>query len=140
MGLSQSVNDGPIVLRSDGVGNGFVQALHVRTRFVSPEEESSLSHHVFALDSPSPLPPPAEAPHPEALVPIVEEASALVPRLRLQNLEGFAKELIEDDWDFDEALWVLAEVCRAVPELQHKAGLYRHGGRVGDFGSSTDTS
>ena len=37
MGLSPSVNDGHIVLRSDGVGNGFVQTLHVRTRLVSPE-------------------------------------------------------------------------------------------------------
>ncbi|OLP77950.1 hypothetical protein AK812_SmicGene41930 [Symbiodinium microadriaticum] len=35
---------------------------------------------------------------------------SLRPKLsRLQNLEGFAKELIEDDWDFDEALWVLEE-------------------------------
>ena len=37
MGLSPSVNDGHIVLRSDGVGNGFVQTLHVRTRLVSPD-------------------------------------------------------------------------------------------------------
>ena len=37
MGLSPSANDGHIVLRSDGVGNGFVQTLHVRTRLVSPD-------------------------------------------------------------------------------------------------------
>ena len=49
-----------------------------------------------------------------------------------------AKELIEDDWDLDEALWVLAEACRAAPELQHKAGLYRHGGVVGVLGGTTD--
>ena len=53
-------------------------------------------------------------------------------------MEVFAKELIEDDWDFDGALWVLAEVRRAAPELQHKAGLYRHGGRVGVLGSTAD--
>ena len=35
MGLSLSVNDGHT--RSDGVGNGFVQTLHVRTNLVSPE-------------------------------------------------------------------------------------------------------
>ncbi|CAE7801156.1 GIP [Symbiodinium sp. CCMP2592] len=69
---------------------------------------------VFALDPQPPLPPPAEAPHPEGPVSPVEEESARVARLSLQDLEGLATELIEDDWDLDEALWVLAEVCRAV--------------------------
>ena len=164
MGLSPSVNDGHIVLRSDGVGNGFVQTLHVRTRLVSPEPpplqfvgDSLEEEHappprrvrgkrssgerlddVFAVDPPPPLPPPAEAPHPEGPVPLVEEESARVARLSLQDLEGLAKELIEDDWDLDEALWVLAEACRAAPELQHKAGLYRYGGVVGVLGGTTD--
>ena len=71
-------------------------------------------------------------------MPLVEEESAHVVRLGLQDLEGLAKELIEDDWDLDEALWVLAEACRAAPELQHKAGLYRHGGVVGVLGGTTD--
>ncbi|CAE7579192.1 GIP [Symbiodinium sp. CCMP2592] len=93
---------------------------------------------VFALDPPPPLPPPAEAPHPEGPVSPVEEESARVARLSLQDLEGLATELIEDDWDLDEALWVLAEVCRAAPQLQHKAGLYRHGGVVGVLGGTTD--
>ena len=52
--------------------------------------------NVFALDPPPPLRPPAEAPHPEGLVPLVEEESARVARLSLQDLEGFAKELIEE--------------------------------------------
>ena len=164
MGLSPSVNDGHIVLRSDGVGNGFVQTLHVRTRLVSPEPpplqfvgDSLEEEHappprrvrgkrssgerlddVFAVDPPPNLPPPAEAPHPEGPVPVVEEESARVARLSLQDLEGLAKELVEDDWDLDEALWVLAEACRAAPELQHKAGLYRHGGVVGVLGGTTD--
>ena len=164
MGLSPSVNDGHIVLCSDGVGNGFVQTLHVRTRLVSPEPpplqfvgDSLEEEHappprrvrgkrssgerlddVFAVDPPPPLPPPAEAPHPEGPVPLVEEESARVARLSLQDLEGLAKELIEDDWDLDEALWVLAEACRAAPELQHKAGLYRYGGVVGVLGGTTD--
>ena len=64
-------------------------------------------------------------------MPLVEEESARVARLSLQDLEVFAKELIEDDWDLDGALWVLAEVCRAAPELQHKAGL-------GVLGSTAD--
>ena len=92
----------------------------------------------LAVDPPPPLPPPAKAPHPEGPVPQVEEESARVARLSLQDLEGLAKELIEDDWDLDEALWVLAEACRAAPELQHKAGLYRHGGVVGVLGGTTD--
>ncbi|CAE6959076.1 GIP [Symbiodinium sp. CCMP2592] len=164
MGLSPSVNDGHIVLRSDGVGNGFVQTLHVRTRLVSPDPpplqfvgDSLEEEHtppprrvrgkrsagvrlddVFALDPPPPLPPPAEALHPEGPVSPVEEESARVARLSLQDLEGLATELIEDDWDLDEALWVLAEVCRAAPQLQHKAGLYRHGGVVGVLGGTTD--
>ena len=130
------------------LGNGFVQTLHVRTRLVSPdppplqfvgdslEEEHSAPpcrvrgkrssgerpDHVVA-----PLPPPAEAPHPEGFVPLVGEESARVARLSLKDLEVFAKELIEEDWDLDGALWVLAEVCRVAPELQHKAGLYGHG-------------
>ena len=108
MGLSPSVNDGHIVLHSDGVGNGFVQTLHVRTRLVSPD------------------PPPLR---------FVGDSTTLlqarVARLSLQDLEVFAKELIEDDW-------VLAEVRRAAPELQQKAGLYRHGGRVGVLGSTAD--
>ena len=159
MGLSPSVNDGHIVLRSDGVGNGFVQTLHVRTRLVSPdppplqfvgdsleEEHSAPPRRVRGKRSSgerpdhvvAPLPPPAEAPHPEGFVPLFEEESARVARLSLQDLEVFAKELIEEDWDLDGALWVLAEVCRAAPELQHKAGLYRHGGRVGVLGSTAD--
>ncbi|CAE7740893.1 GIP [Symbiodinium sp. CCMP2592] len=130
MGLSPSVNDGRIVLRSDGVGNGFVQTLHVRTCLVSPdppplqfvgdslEEEhappprrvsgkrssGARLDNVFAFDPPPPLPPPAEAPHPEGPVPLVEEESARVACLSLQDLEGFAKELLEDDRDLDEAL------------------------------------
>ena len=71
-------------------------------------------------------------------MPLVGEESARVARLSLQYLEGLAKELIEDDWDLDEALWVLAEACRAAPELQHKAGLYRRGGVVGVLGGATD--
>ena len=151
MGLSPSVNDRHIVLRSDGVGNGFVQTLHVRGD--SLEEEHSpppcrvrgkrssgerLDELFLAVDPPPPLPLPAEAPHPEGPVPLVEEESARVVRLSLQELEGLAKELIEDDWDLDEALWVLAEACRVAPELQHKAGLYRHGGVVGVLGGTTD--
>ena len=71
-------------------------------------------------------------------MPLVEEELVRVARLSLQDLEVFAKELTEDDWDLDGALWVLAEVCRAAPELQHKAGLYRHGGRVRVLGSTAD--
>ena len=37
MGLSPFVNDGHVVLRKDGLGNGFLQTLHVRTRLVAPE-------------------------------------------------------------------------------------------------------
>ena len=117
-GLSPSVNDGHIVLRSDGVGNGFVQTLHVRTRLVSPdppplqfvgdsleEEHSAPPRRVRGKRSSgerpdhavAPLPPPAEAPHPEGFVPLVEEESVRVARLSLQDLEVFAKELIEDD-------------------------------------------
>ena len=55
-----------------------------------------------------PLPPPAEAPAPEGLVPVeVEEEVARVARVSLEDLEGFAKELVEEDWDLDDALWVM---------------------------------
>ena len=37
LGLSPTVNDGHVVLRNDGKGNGFVQTLHVRTNLVSPD-------------------------------------------------------------------------------------------------------
>ena len=133
------------MLRSDGVGNGFVQTLHVRILLVYPgppqlqfvgdsleEEHSALPSRVRGKRSFGER-PPAGAPHPEGFVPLVEEESARVACLSLQEIEVFAKELIEDDWDLDEALWVFAEVCRAVPKLQHKAGLHRHGSRLGVF-------
>ena len=52
-----------------------------------------------------------------------EEEVARVARVSLEDLEGFAKELVEEDWDLDDALWILCQACRAQPLLQHKAGL-----------------
>ena len=66
-----------------------------------------------------PLPPPAEAPAPEGPVPVEEEEVARVA-------------------DLDDALWVLCQACKAQPSLQHKAGLYRHGGVVGILGGTLD--
>ena len=162
LGLSPTVNDGHVVLRNDGKGNGFVQTLHVRTNLVSPDPpplefvgDSLEPEHppprfrikgkqgldeLLAEDSlPAPLPPPAEAPAPEGPVPVeVEEEVARVARVSLEDLEGFAKELVEEDWDLDDALWVLCQACKAQPSLQHKAGLYRHGGVVGILGGTLD--
>ena len=47
-----------------------------------------------------------------------------VARVSLQVLEQTARELVEEDWDLDEALWVLAQVCKVEPQLQLKVGLY----------------
>ena len=44
---------------------------------------------------------------------------------------------MEEDWDLDEALWVLAQVCKVEPQLQLKVGLYRHGGVVGVLGGTS---
>ncbi|CAE7228517.1 GIP [Symbiodinium natans] len=179
MGLSPSVNDGHIVLRNDGVGNGFLQTLHVRSRLHSPE----MPDRVFEGDvrepapleparrvrgksepalgepplPPPPLPPPegecvpapasrtrlrgksspavsksllfplpdGECP-PEQCEAVEEEFRA--SRFSVVDLEGFAKELLLEDWDLEEAMWVLVQFSR----LQSlKAGLYRHGGVVG---------
>ena len=35
-------------------------------------------------------------------------------------------------------MWVLRQACKAQPSLQHKAGLYRHGGVVGILGGTLD--
>ena len=40
VGLPPSVNNGHIVLRSNGAGNGFAQTRYVRTNLVSPEHPS----------------------------------------------------------------------------------------------------
>ena len=77
--------------------------------------------------------------HPEGPGPVeVEEEVARVARVSLEDLEGFAEELVEEDWDLDDALWVLRQACKAQPPLQHKAGLYRHGGVVGILGGTLD--
>ena len=160
MGLSPSVNDGHVVLRNDGKGNGFVQTLHVRTKLFTPEppplefvgDSVELEHPPPRLrvrgkraleellgedEVPPPLPPPAEAPRPEGFVLHSEEEEPLrVARVSLQVLEQTARELVEEDWDLDEALWVLAQVCKVEPQLQLKVGLYRHGGVVGVLGAS----
>ena len=60
-----------------------------------------------------------------------------VARVSLQVLEQTARELVEEDWDLDEALWVLAQVCKVEPQLQLKVGLYRHGGVVGVLGGTS---
>ena len=161
MGLSPSVNDGHVVLRNDGKGNGFVQTLHVRTKLFTPEPpplefvgdsvepehppprlrvrgKRALEELLGEDEVPPPLPPPAEAPRPEGFVLHSEEEEPLrVARVSLQVLEQTARELVEEDWDLDEALWVLAQVCKVEPQLQLKVGLYRHGGVVGVLGGTS---
>ncbi|CAE7263495.1 GIP [Symbiodinium natans] len=179
MGLSPSVNDGHIVLRNDGVGNGFLQTLHVRSRLHSPEmpdrvfegdvrEPAPLepARRVRGKSEPAlgepPLPPPPLPPPEGECVPVpasrtrlrgksspAVSKSLLFPlpdgecppeqceaveeefrasRFSVVDLEGFAKELLLEDWDLEEAMWVLVQFSR----LQSlKAGLYRHGGVVG---------
>ena len=68
------------------------------------------------------MPPPAESPPPEGRV----QAS----RLSLSDLEAVAKELLVGDWDLEDALWVLAQVCKAEPAQHCKAVLNRHGNTV----------
>ena len=136
MGLSPSVNDGHVVLRNDGKGNGFVQTLHVRTKLFTPEPpplefvgdsvepehppprlrvrgKRALEELLGEDEVPPPLPPPAEAPRPEGFVLHSDKEEPLrVARVSLQVLEQTARELVEEDWDLDEALWVLAQVCK----------------------------
>ena len=161
MGLSPSVNDGHVVLRNDGKGNGFVQTLHVRTKLFTPEPpplefvgdsvepehppprlrvrgKRALEELLGEDEVPPPLPPSAEAPRPEGFVlHSEEEEPPRVARVSLQVLEQTARELVEEDWDLDEALWVLAQVCKVEPQLQLKVGLYRHGGVVGVLGGTS---
>ena len=66
-----------------------------------------------------------------------EEEPPRVAWVSLQVLEQTARELVEEDWDLDEALWVLAQVCNVEPQLQLKVGLYRHGGVVGVLGGTS---
>ena len=65
-----------------------------------------------------------------------EEEPPHIARVSLQVLEQTARELVEEDWGLDEALRVLAKVCKAKPQLQLKTGLYRHGGVVGVLGGT----
>ena len=125
MGLSPSVNDGHVVLRNDGKGNGFVQTLHVRTKLFIPEPPPL----EFVGDS-------VEPEHPRSCL-VRTRYHRRCPRVSLQVLEQTARELVEEDWDLDEALWVLAQVCKVEPQLQLKVGLYRHGGVVGVLGGTS---
>ena len=158
MGLSPSVNDGHIVLRNDGKGNGFVQTLHVCTKLFTPEPpplefvgdsvepehppprlrvrgKRALEGLLGEDEVPPPLPPPAEAPRPEGVLHSEEEEPPRIARVSLQVLEQTARELVEEDWDLDEALWLLAQVCKVEPQLQLKVGLYR--GVVGVLGGTS---
>ena len=67
LGLSPTVNDGHVVLRNDGKGNGFVQTLHVRTNLVSPDPPPL----EFVGDSLEPEHPP--------------------PRFRIKGKQGFGR-------------------------------------------------
>ena len=116
LGLSPTVNDGHVVLRNNGKGNGFVQTFHVRTNLVSPDPpplefvgDSLEPEHppprfrikgkqgldeLLAEDSlpAPPLPPRAEAPALEGLVPVeVEEEVVRVARVSLEDLEGLLR-------------------------------------------------
>ena len=111
LGLSPTVNNGHVVLRNDGKG-------HVRTNLVSPDPPPLK----FVGDSLEPEHPPPrfrikgkqglderllktrcqhlryEAPPPEGPVSAGEEEElARVARVSLEDLEGFAKELVEED-------------------------------------------
>ena len=111
MGLSPSLNDGHVVLRNDGKGNGFVQTLHVRTKLFTPEPpplelvgdsvepehppprlrvwgKRALEGLLGEDEVPPPLPPPAEAPRLEGLVlHSEEEEPPRIARVSLQVLE-----------------------------------------------------
>ncbi|CAE7561459.1 GIP [Symbiodinium natans] len=99
-------------------------------RRVRLREKSSLAVRESRL---SPLPdsecPPEQAlPKGLGVVGEAVEQEFRASRFSVVDLEGFAKELLLEDWDLEEAMWVLVQFSR----LQSlKAGLYRHGGVVG---------
>ena len=120
-GLSPTVNEGHLVYRDDGKGNGFAQSLHVRTKVVEPPEcpeqfegESVPVRRRIVGKSP-----------PEA-----ELRAAQLGSWTWSELEAGAKTLLQE-WDPEAAKNLLMQVCQAYPEEQYQAGMFRRGGIVG---------
>ena len=124
-GLSPTVDDGHLVYRDDGKGNGFTQTLHVRTRTLEPPEclerfegEAVPVRRRVVGKSP-----------PEAELRAAQLDKHCCPRTWAE-FEAAGKALLEN-WDSLAAKNLLMQVCQAFPDEQYQACMFRRGGVVG---------
>ena len=133
-GLSPAVDDGHLVYRDDGKGNGFTQTLHVRTSTLEPPEcldrfegEAVPVRRRVVGKSP---------PEAELRATQLDENSG--PRTWAE-FEVAGKALLEN-WDSLAAKNLVMEVCQAFPNEQYQAGMFRRGGVVGTLRSTWSRS
>ena len=133
-GLSPTVDDGHLVYRDDGKGNGFTQTLHVRTSTLEPPEclerfegEAVPVRRRVVGKSP-----------PEAELRAAQLDEHCCPRTWAE-FEAAGKALLEN-WDSLAAKNLLMQVCQAFPDEQYQAGMFRRGGVVGTLRSTWSRS
>ena len=126
-GLSPTVDDGHLVYRDDGKGNGFTQTLHVRTSTLEPleclerfEGEAVAVRRRVVGKSP-----------PEAELRAAQLDKHCCPRTWAE-FEAAGKALLEN-CDSLAAKNLLTQVCQATPDEQYQAGMFRRGGVVGSL-------
>ena len=132
--MSPTVDDGHLVYRDDGKGNGFTQTLHVRTSTLEPPEclerfegEAVPVRRRVVGKSP-----------PEAELRAAQLDKHCCPRTWAE-FEAAGKALLED-WDSLAAKNLLMQVCQAFPDEQYQAGMFRRGGVVGTLRSTWSRS
>ena len=133
-GLSPTVDDGHLVYRDDGTGNGFTQTLHVRASTLEPPEclerfegEAVPVRRRVVGKSP-----------PEAELRAAQLDKHCCPRTWAE-FEAAGKALLEN-WDSLAAKNLLTQVCQAFPGEQYQAGMFRRGGVVGTLRSTWSRS
>ena len=125
-GLSPTVDEGHLVYRDDGKGNGYTQSLHVRTKTLEPPEcREQFEGEVVPVRRRIVGKSPPEA----------EMRPARLSSWTWSTLEAGAKSLLQT-WDPEEAKNLALQVCQTYPEEQYQAGMFSRGGVVGTMRST----
>ena len=125
-GLSPTVDEGHLVYRDDGKGNGYTQSLHVRTKTLEPPEcREQFEGEVVPVRRRIVGKSPPEA----------EMRPARLSSWTWSTLEAGAKSLLQT-WDPEEAKNLVLQVCQTYPDEQYQAGMFSRGGVVGTMRST----
>ena len=125
-GLSPTVDEGHLVYRDDGKGNGYTQSLHVRTQTLElPECREQFEGEAVPVRLRIVGKSPPEA----------EMRPAQLSSWTWSTLEAGAKSLLQT-WDPEEAKNLVLQVCQTYPDEQYQAGMFSRGGVVGTMRST----